>query len=125
MRKDYQFAWSYNPRLKKQEEVEIVLMPDNVWYYKDTHKTVFGYGLDVDKALQKLPKPKGGFTLPGHRYTGPYNALEHHLKYDPKTGKILEIYDQPIRPTDAIAIIVFVKMIENTNIKLTGKWFKP
>ena len=37
MPKDYCFAWRYNPKTKKQEEVEIVLKPDNVWYYKDNH----------------------------------------------------------------------------------------
>ena len=27
-------------------------------------------GVDIHKAIGKLPKPKGGFTLPGHNYTG-------------------------------------------------------
>ena len=26
--------------------------------------------LDVHKLIGKLPKPKGGFTLPSHKYTG-------------------------------------------------------
>ena len=29
--------------------------------------------LDVHKLIGKLPKPKGGFTLPSHKYTGSYN----------------------------------------------------
>ena len=37
-----------------------------------------GKGVDIHKAIGKLPKPKGGWTLPGHNYTGPYNPLEHH-----------------------------------------------
>ena len=35
--------------------------------------------LDVHKLIGKLPKPKGGFTLPSHKYTGPYNPLEKQL----------------------------------------------
>lgn len=32
-----------------------------------------GGSIDIHKAIGKLPKPKGGWTLPGHKYTGPYN----------------------------------------------------
>ena len=63
-----------------------------------------GGAIDIHKAIGKLPKPKGDWTLPGHRYTGPYNDLENQLKYDPKTGQILEIYDMPTGKTDAIAM---------------------
>ena len=28
-------------------------------------------------------------------YTGPYNDLENQVRYNPETGEILEIYDQP------------------------------
>ena len=62
-----------------------------------------GKGIDVHKAIGKLPKPKGGFTLPGHNYTGPYNPLEDQLRYDPTTGEILEFYVNPTGKTDAIA----------------------
>ena len=60
-------------------------------------------GVDIHKAIGKLPKPKGGFTLPGHNYTGPYNPLEEQLRYDPTTGEILEFYVNPTGKTDAIA----------------------
>ena len=60
-------------------------------------------GVDIHKAIGKLPKPKGGFTLPGHNYTGPYNPLEQQLRYDPTTGEILEYYVKPSGKTDAIA----------------------
>ena len=63
-----------------------------------------GGAIDIHKAIGKLPKPKKGWTLPGHHYTGPYNPLEDQLKYDPKTGEILEIYDMPTGKTDAIAM---------------------
>ena len=70
---------------------------DNVKHYK-------GSGVDIHKMIGKLPKPKGGFTLPGHKYTGPYNDLDSQVKYDLVTGEILEIYDAPTGKTDAIAM---------------------
>ena len=60
-------------------------------------------GVDVHKAIGKLPKPRKGWTLPGHNYTGPYNPLEDQLRYDPTTGEILEFYVNPTGKTDAIA----------------------
>ena len=64
----------------------------------------FGGSLDIHKAIGKLPKPKGGWTLPEHKYTGPYNDLDSQVKYNPTKGKILEIYDAPTGKTDAIAM---------------------
>ena len=63
-----------------------------------------GGAFDLHKAIGKLPKPKKGWTLPGHNYTGPYNPLDKQLSYDPKTGKILKIYQQPTGATDAVAM---------------------
>ena len=60
-------------------------------------------GVDVHKAIGKLPKPRKGWTLPGHNYTGPYNPLQDQLRYDPTTGEILEFYVNPTGKTDAIA----------------------
>ena len=65
---------------------------------------VSGSGVDIHKMIGKLPKPKAGWTLPGHKYTGPYNDLENQVRWDPKTGEILEIYQQPTGKTDAIAM---------------------
>ena len=62
-----------------------------------------GRGVDIHKAIGKLPKPRGGWTLPGHKYTGPYNDLENQVRYD-NEGNILEIYDKPTGKTDAIAM---------------------
>ena len=62
-----------------------------------------GRGVDIHKAIGKLPKPRKGWTLPGHNYTGPYNPLEDQLRYDPTTGEILEFYVNPTGKTDAIA----------------------
>ena len=52
----------------------------------------------------KITKTKAGWTLPGHRYTGPYNDLENQVTSNPETGEILEIYDPPTWPTDAVAM---------------------
>ena len=62
-----------------------------------------GKGVDIHKAIGKLPKPKGGWTLPGHNYTGPYNPLEQQLRFNPKTGEILEFLVKPTGKTDAVA----------------------
>ena len=69
----------------------------------DVSKRIAGRGVDIHKAIGKLPKPKGGWTLPGHKYTGPYNDLENQVRYD-NEGNILEIYDKPTGKTDAIAM---------------------
>ena len=62
-----------------------------------------GKGIDIHKAILKVA-PKKGFVMPGHNYTGPGNPLEHQLKYDPNTGQILEIYQQPTGRTDAVSM---------------------
>ena len=73
---------------------------------KKNYKTnnLDGSGVDIHKLIGKLPHPAGGWTLPGHKYTGPYNDLDSQLRYDPNTGEILEIYDQPSGKTDAVAM---------------------
>ena len=70
----------------------------------EVSKRIAGKGVDIHKAIGKLPKPKSGWTLPGHKYTGPYNDLENQVRYDKNTGEILEIYDMPTGRTDAIAM---------------------
>ena len=60
-------------------------------------------GLDIHKAILKVA-PKKGFVMPGHHYTGPGNPLDKQLKYDPNTGQILQIYQQPTGKTDAVAM---------------------
>ena len=62
-----------------------------------------GRRIDIHSAILKVA-PKKGFVLPGHNYTGPGNPLEKQLKYNPNTGEILEIYQQPSGRTDAVSI---------------------
>lgn len=69
---------------------------DNADYYR-------GRGVDIHKAIGKVPKPKNGWTAPGYKYAGPYNPLHKQLKHDEKCS-ILEIYDKPTGKTDAVAM---------------------
>ena len=62
-----------------------------------------GGAIDIHKAIGRLPKPKRGFTLPGHYYKGPCNPLDEELRYDSETGQILEYYQKPTGATDMIA----------------------
>ena len=62
-----------------------------------------GRGFDIHNAILKVA-PKKGFVLLGHNYTGPGNPLDKQLEYDPKTGKILKIYQQPTGATDAVSM---------------------
>ena len=68
-----------------------------------TARQAYGAGVDINKAIGRLAKPKSGWTLPGHKYTGPYNDLENQVQYD-NQGNVLEIYDKPTGKTDAIAM---------------------
>ena len=60
--------------------------------YKTNRKNLDGGSLDIHNAILKIA-PKKGFVMPGHHYTGPGNPLDEQLKYDSKTGQILEIYE--------------------------------
>ena len=62
-----------------------------------------GGAIDIHKAILKVA-PKKGFVMPGHKYTGPGNPLEEQLRFDPNTGQILEIYQQPTGKTDAVSM---------------------
>ena len=72
--------------------------------YKTNRKDLDWGALDIHKAIGKLPRPASGWTLPAHKYTGPYNDLENQVRYNPETGEMLQIYDPPTGPTDAMAM---------------------
>ena len=72
--------------------------------YKTNRNDLDGGALDIHKAIGKLARPAREWTLPGHKYTGPYNDLENQVRYNPETREILEIYNQPTGPTDAVAM---------------------
>ena len=56
--------------------------------------------MDIHKAIGKLPRPKKGFVLPYHKYTGPYNPLHEQLdEFDqPRAGQ------EPYNAVDAISM---------------------
>ena len=69
---------------------------DNVKHYR-------GRGMDIHKAIGKIPKPKAGWTPGSYKYMGPYNPLDKQLRYDPNTGQVLEWKVQPYNKVDEIA----------------------
>ena len=56
--------------------------------------------MDIHKIIGNLPRPKKGFVLPGHKYTGPYNPLEEQLDENdsPVPGQ------EPFNTVDAISM---------------------
>ena len=61
-----------------------------------------GRGIDIHNAILKVA-PNKGLVVSGHNYTGPGNPLEDQLRHDSE-GNILEIYQQPTGPTDAVSM---------------------
>ena len=103
--------------------------------YKTDRPDLDGSGFDIHSAIGKFPKPKKGWTLPGHNFTGPYNPLEKQVKFNPETGEILEIYQPPTGATmrllcNMMLIMMFVptvkksmvKISKNANSKRIKKW---
>ena len=56
--------------------------------------------MDIHKEIGRLPRPKKGFTLPKHKYTGPYNPLKEQLDENdqPVPGQ------EPFNAVDAISM---------------------
>lgn len=61
---------------------------------------VQGGRVDIHSLIGKLPKPKHGWTLPNHKYTGPWNPLHEQLDENdnPLPGQ------EPYNQVDAIAL---------------------
>lgn len=49
--------------------------------------------MDIHKYIGILPRPKKGFTLPNHKYTGPFNPLEKQLDKNDKPVSGQEPYN--------------------------------
>ena len=64
---------------------------------KCNNREIIGTGIDIHKLIGK---PKGGWTLPGHKYTGPWNPLDEQLDENdnPLPGQ------EPYNQVDAIAM---------------------
>ena len=56
--------------------------------------------MDIHKVIGKLPRPKKGFVLYKHKYTGPYNPLDEQLDENdqPREGQ------EPYNAVDAISM---------------------
>lgn len=79
----------------------------------------FGSGKDIHKAISKLPKPKAGWTLPGHKYTGPYNDLENQVRNNTETSKII---DPPWQCSMTSITRPSVVITRSANMKQIEKW---
>ena len=64
--------------------------------YKTDRPDLDGKGVDTHALIGKLPRPKHGWTLPGHNYTRPYNPLDKQFDYGQETRKILKIHQNPL-----------------------------
>ena len=53
-----------------------------------------GGKLDIHAMIGKLPRPNAGFTLPNHKYTGPYNPLHKQLDENDQPLPGQEPYNQ-------------------------------
>ena len=85
-----------------------------------------GAGIDIHSAIGKPPKPKRGWTLPGHNYTGPYNPLEQQVNYDPETGQVKQIYinNQRVQQTRSQCNMMWTMVSVQTETKNTVKMKK-
>ena len=56
--------------------------------------------MDIHKEIGRLRRPKKGFVLTGHKYTGPYNPLDQQLDANDKpiAGQ------EPFNAVDAISM---------------------
>jgi len=53
-----------------------------------------GGNIDIHSLIGKLPKPKKGWTLPKHKYTGPWNPLHEQLDQNDNPLPGQEPYNQ-------------------------------
>ena len=80
-------------------------------------------GLDIHKAIGKIPKPKAGWTPGRYKYMGPYNPLDKQLEYDKNTGEVTKWHVQPYNQVDEIAAYHDIVMIwVRTREIVIGKW---
>ena len=56
--------------------------------------------MDIHKVIGKLPRPKKGWVLPSHKYTGPYNPLDEQLDENDHPIPGQELFN----PVDAISM---------------------
>ena len=59
-----------------------------------------GGNIDIHGRIGKFSRPEGGWTLPNHKYTGPYNPL--HIQVDSTDRPLPE--EEPYNQVDEIAL---------------------
>ena len=74
----------------------------------NTQKYMFvkneGGNIDIHKLIDKIPRPKSGWTPGNYKYLGPYNPLDKQVDFDPDTGEIRQIHVEPKNELDRIAM---------------------
>ena len=83
------------------DELSTKVRPDKK--YKTDRPELDGKGIDVHKWIEKLPRPKAGFTPGKYKYMGAYNPLDKQLEYDPETGEVLKWKVIPYNKVDEIS----------------------
>ena len=86
-------AWRYNPKIGKQEEVEMQLRPDKnnmyEWYYSLLVKEFLkGVVLIFTKLLVNYQDLKQVILQGKYKCMGPYDPLHEQLEYDKNTGEV-------------------------------------
>ena len=89
----------------------------------DIHKVITG-----NPITKNLMKPWGSNAKPNslrgkifNRYTGPGNSVQQQVDFNPYTGKIYKIYDQPSSKNDECSMYHDVKYIVAENIGRDSK----
>ena len=72
-----------------------------------------GGNIDIHSLIGKFPRPKGGWTLPNHKYTGPYNPL--HTQLDSRDRPLPG--QEPYNQVDEIALRHDICYRDNENNK--------
>ena len=72
-------------------------------YNKYVKEMGWGAGIDIYKMIEKVPKPKSGWTPRQYKYIGPYNRLNKQLEYDKNTGEVTKWHVKPYNKVDEIA----------------------
>ena len=70
----------------KQNLSVLLLRKNNI--LTDYTKQQTASGIDIHKLIGKLPHPRRGWVLPGHKYCGPFNPLDEQVddNGNPKPG---------------------------------------
>ena len=63
-------------------------------------KSKAGGKLDIHSWIDKLPKPKAGWTPTNYEYMGPFNPLDKQLEFNPEAGEATKWIVPPFNKVD-------------------------